>query len=156
LALSVYTRLKAGYEELCQSSIEVFPSQSTLVCLKSNIRTSDGICPAIYQWFFDDSIQHIPESERVGHVMCDEMQLKSGIYWNTLSHKLVGFTSDSSEMNLAKEIEAINNVVNDETTSSESCDSLDLNNSNAKKVNQWRFCSVKGIIHNAEYFFQFR
>jgi len=35
LALSVYTRLKVGYEELRQSSIEVFPSQSTLDRLKS-------------------------------------------------------------------------------------------------------------------------
>jgi len=87
--------------------------------------------------------------------MCNEMQLKSEIYWNTLRHKLAGFASDSSEMNLAKEIEAINNVVNDESTSSESCDSLDLNNSNAKKFNQWCFHSVKGVIHNVE-FFQFR
>jgi len=73
------------------------------------MQTSDGICPTIYQWFFDDTIQHIPESDRAGHIMCDELQLKSGIYWNTLSHKLVGFASDKSEMNLAKEIEAINN-----------------------------------------------
>jgi len=121
------------------------------------MQTSDGICPTIYQWFFDDTIQHIPESDRAGHIMCDELQLKSGIYWNMLSHKLVGFASDKSEMNLAKEIKAINNAVHEETdadcNSAQSSDSFDLNNANAKKVNQWRFRSIKGIIHNAKYFF---
>jgi len=31
--------------------------------------------------------------------------------------------------------------------------SFENKNSNAKKVNQWRFRSIKGVIHNAEYFF---
>jgi len=157
LALAVYTRSPIGYEELCKSSIEVMPSQSTLAHLKSQMQTTDGICPEIYQCFYNDTVHHIPELERAGHIMCDEMQLKSGIYWNTLSHKLVGFASDSNELNLAKEIEILNNLVDgkiDEKYSTSECsESLDTNNVKAKKVNQWHFRSIKGVIHNAEYFF---
>jgi len=63
IALSVYTRLKVGYEELCNSSMEVLPAPSTIACLKSKLWTTDGICPNIYQWFYDQSVQYIPEAD---------------------------------------------------------------------------------------------
>jgi len=60
-------------------------------------------------------------------------------------------------MDLAKEIETLYKVANGEPdekcTTLNNGESLDINNANAKKVNQWCFQSVKGVIHNAEYFF---
>jgi len=157
MALSIYTRSKVGYEEMRKTSIEVMPSPATLNRLKSKLQTSDGYCPRMYQWFFDETVSHIPEQDRAGHVMCDEMQLKSGIYWNTQSHKLVGFASDSEELNLADELDALNDILkgndNDSLPTQNMIKSLESDNCNAKKVNQWRFRSIKGVIHNAEYFF---
>jgi len=111
----------------------------------------------MYQWFFDETVSHIPEQDRAGNVMCAEMQLKSGIYWNTQSHKLVGFASDSEELNLADELDALNDILkgndNNSLPTQNMIKSLESDNCNAKKVNQWRFHSIKGVIHNAEYFF---
>jgi len=110
------------------------------------MKTSDGICPSIYQWFLDDTVSHIPEQDRCGHLMCDEMQLKSGIYWNTYSHKLVGFASDLNELNLTKEIQSLNNAIegknDDDMLTSEFPESLEMGNATAKKVNQWCFHSI--------------
>jgi len=44
------------------------------------------------------------------HLMCDEMQLKSGVYWNTQTHKLVGFASDTSDLNLLDELHALEKI----------------------------------------------
>jgi len=157
MALSIYTRSKVGYEEMRKASVEVMPSPATLNRLKSKMKTTDGTCPITYQWFFDDTVCKIPELERAGHLMCDEMHLKSGIYWNTQSHTLVGFASDSEQLNLADELHALNDVlegteINILETQTK-IQSFENKNSNAKKVNQWRFCSIKGVIHNTEYFF---
>jgi len=75
------------------------------------------------------------------------MQLKSGIYWNTQCHQLVGFASNWDEMDLAKEIEMLNNVVDGEIDKMCMSESFDMNNSNPAKVNQWHFHSIKGIVH---------
>jgi len=64
LALSVYTRSKVGYEELHNSSLEVLPAPSTIACLKSKLWTTDSVCPNIYQWFYDQSVQYILEADQ--------------------------------------------------------------------------------------------
>jgi len=80
VALSLYTRSKVGYEELWNSSIEVMPSASTLACIISKMKTSDATFPKMYQWFYNDTIHHIPDTDHTGHIMCNEMHLKSGIH----------------------------------------------------------------------------
>jgi len=142
---------------MLKASVEVMPSPATLNHIKSKMQMTHGTCPITYQWFFDDTVCNIPEEERAGHLMCDEMHLKTGIYWNTQSHTIVGFASDSEELNLADELLALNEVLegteNDGLETDTKIQSLENKNSNAKKVNQWRFRSIKGVIHNAEYFF---
>jgi len=157
MALAIYTQSKVGYEELRKSSIDVMPSASTLACIKSKMQTTDGICPKTYQWFYDNTVCQIPDQDRAGHLMCDKMQLKSGIYWNTANHKLSRFASDLDELDLAKEIQSLNELCDDKkgdaTANTGSDASLKTDNVTAKKVNQWCFCSIKGVIHNAEFFF---
>ncbi len=116
------------------------------------MNTKDGICPRIYQWFFDEKIRHLPAKERIGQLMCDEMHLKAGVYWNTKSHRIVGFASDSMELNLCEEMKSLEKAID---ANGNLCDKNEFEKSdkNAKKVNQWRFRSVKGIVHNGEYFY---
>jgi len=139
-----------------KATIEVMPSLTTLNCIKSKMQMTQGTCPIMYQWFFDDTVCNIPEEESAGHLMCNEMHLKTGIYWNTQSHTIVGFASDSEELNLADELIALNEVLegteNDGLQMDTKIQSLENKNSNAKKVNQWHFHSIKGVIHNAVLF----
>ena len=111
VALSLYTRSKVGYEELQNSSIEVMPSASTLAHIKSKMKTCDGTFPKMYQWFYDDTICHIPDAYHTGHIMCNEMHLKSGIYWNTASKKIDGFASDSQKLDLATKLCYVNDAI---------------------------------------------
>jgi len=64
--------------------------------------------------------------------MCNEMQLKSGIYWNTSSHKIIGFASNLKELDLRKEIQKLNNVM--DACENEVSEGIKTDNSNAKKV----------------------
>jgi len=138
VALSLYTHSKVGYEELRNSSIEVMPSASTLACIKSKMKTSDGTFPKMYQWFYDDTICHIPNADCAGHIMCDEMHLKSGIYWNTASKKIVGFASNSQKLDLATKLCAVNDAIDgkgENSTTSTNCNKMPpADNAAAKKL----------------------
>jgi len=79
----------------------------TLQQMKSKMMQEDGISPTTYQWFYDEVVSSLPVEAQQGHLMCDEMQLKSGVYWNTQTHKLVGFASDTSDLNLLDELHAL-------------------------------------------------
>jgi len=59
---------------------------------------TEGICPMLYSWMFDEHNNYNSEGKKrsnIAHIMCDEMKRKSGIVWNCLSTKYLGFTSDS-------------------------------------------------------------
>jgi len=65
--------------------------------------------------------------------------------------------SDSHKLTLASELCSVNDTIDGKTEHSTTSSSLDrsqlADNAAAKKVNQWHFCGIKGVIHNREYFF---
>jgi len=74
----------------------------------SNMMVTDGICQKTYQWFYDEVVsQMADETEKSGHIMCDKLQIKSTLCWNTQSHALVGFVTDTSELNFIEELKAL-------------------------------------------------
>jgi len=81
--------------------------------------------------------------------MCDEMHLKSGVYWNTQLHKLVGFAMEASELNLLEELRALEKLCNED---GKCLTMVDDSNANAKSVNQWHFRTVHNGVHNGEFF----
>ena len=77
----------------------------------------------------------------VGHLMFDKGKFKNGISFNCKSKEIVGFIPE--EINTKNMLENILNI-------------------NKKKkygellsvyANQWRFCSTKGIVHNADFYY---
>jgi len=134
IALSLYIGSLVGYKEFKNSTLEVFPSIWTLQRMKLKMMQEDGISQNAYQWFYDEVVSCMPMKEGRGHLMYDEMHLKSGVYWNTQSHKLVGFASDTSDLNLLDELRALENINDDNARGS--IDQLDEYNADAKKVNQ--------------------
>jgi len=61
---------------------------------------------------FDEVVSQLPLNKQRGHLMCDEMQLKSGICWSTTSHKLMGFATEKSGLNLLDELRALEKISN--------------------------------------------
>ena len=53
----------------------------------------------IHDEFVDTS-----EHKIVGHIMMDEMQLKSGIYFHSRSHEVTGFATDGDSIKIDNEI----------------------------------------------------
>jgi len=92
--------------------------------------------------------------EKAGHIMCDDMQIKSTLCWNTKTHELVGFTGDSCTLDFLTEFKALEQSV--KPTGHSKNDVLDESDKIAKKVNQWRLRTVTGKHHNGEFWFNDR
>jgi hypothetical protein len=89
--------------------------------------------------FLREMVSVAPGEERAGHLMCDEIHLKAGIFWNVKTHEMMGFASDDGKgLNLLDELKSLDTIMTDDDT----CMAED-EDFNAQKVNQWRFRSVK-------------
>jgi len=108
--------------------------------MKSKMMRLDGISPTMYQWFHDEVVSKMPTESQCGHLVCDKMSLESGVIWNTQSHKLVGFVTEASNLNLLDKLRALDKI---STEKGKSTDLLDDSNANAKKVNQWHLRKTK-------------
>jgi len=51
--------------------------------------------------------QMLDNYEKASHLMCDELQIKLTLCWNTQIHELVGFVTDSSSLDFVKELKAL-------------------------------------------------
>jgi len=116
------------------------------------MRTHDGICPKSYQWLYDKTISDMQDDkEKAGHIMCDELQIKSTLCWNTQTHALVGFTTECTTLDFLDELKEIEKMVKENGHAVNKKDEDD--DKIAKKVNQWRLRTVKGKHHNGEFWF---
>jgi len=108
MTLSLYIRSPVGYREFKESSLMIFPSERTMERMIAKMRMTDGVCPKTYQWLYDETISAMHDDrEKAGHIMCDELQIKSTLCWNTKTHELVGFTSDSCTLDFLSELKAL-------------------------------------------------
>jgi len=112
MALSLYTCSPVGYREFKNASLMVFPSEQTMDRMISKMRTNDGICPKTYQWLYDKTISDMHDGkEKAGRIMCDKLQIKSTLCWNTKTHALVGFTTDSTKLDFLDELREIEKII---------------------------------------------
>jgi len=143
LTPSLYICSPVAYNEIKKSSLEIFPLSHTLQHMKSKMMHCNGISPKTYQWYYDEVVAHL-------HLICNEMHLKSGGYWNTQLHKLVGYAMETSELNLLEELWALRKLCDEDGNC---ITTIDDSNANAKSVNQWCFWTVHNGVHNGEFFF---
>lgn len=95
----LYGRSKIGYKEQRKLSPLVLPSPSKLNKIMRQTRVNEGSNKRLYGHFFDkyvsvDSVNH--GGCVAGHLIFDEMKLKTGVFWRTTDHKACGFVSSSS------------------------------------------------------------
>ena len=104
-ALTLYLRLQVGYEEFKENSPECLSSVQTLRMLPLKMRVNDGYNATIYGWFFDKRInsgdrRNSQTSSVCGHLIFEEMKLKTGVCWRSSDHKACGFVSSNSTLML--------------------------------------------------------
>jgi len=153
VALSLWLRSPATYNEFKESGLIILPSTRTLESLKSRMRVSEGVCPKVYGWMLDvlDFFKVHRGVERfnqdgffcVGHLICDELMLKNDTAWNTSDKSMVGLTSD---LDLANELKSLMEDIHLADHDHKYCKPV-------KYVNQWRVRSIYGKSHNCEFFF---
>jgi hypothetical protein len=137
LCMNLYNKSPAAYAEFREQSIFSIPSESTMKKRRQANRLEEGFNPIIYcrhaeQRTNVDEIEH-------GHIGCDEMHLKAGLWWNSANHDLCGFEGNCKDFD--------GEVWDLLLSSTRPVTKL------ATKVNQYKFRSVTGKTFNCEYFY---
>ena len=111
LSLGLWMRSPAAYKVLQDSGLMVVPSASTLKRLKAKVAVSDGLCPEVFSWLGDAFVSRERSSHGekglAGHLMCDEIKIKSGVAWNTATHEAVGLVGVEGKVELQDDLRAI-------------------------------------------------
>jgi hypothetical protein len=178
MALSLYLKGPTAYESFRKSSIQVMPSVSTIKKLKADMTPKEGTFPRCYGWFYDEffATNIATEADRVGHIVCDEMKLRSDFYWNPATHKCVGIVVDGGPDDRIDLLNEVKKLYADSAFEAfdDDCDTTEANHgtevnhatldsSSVKKngkdysisltVNQYRFRSANNHTHTGEFFF---
>ncbi len=178
MALSLYLRGPKAYEVFRQGSIQVMPSISSLKKLKTSMTPNEGTFPRCYGWFYDEffAASLATEADRFGHIICDEMKLKSDFYWNPSTHRCVGIAVDGEDIDkridLVKEARKLytdcvwkrdaeettdtsgeNNEAATASPKEEIPDDTKSSYSVSLSVNQFRFRSAANHTHTGEFFY---
>jgi len=149
----------SAYDTYREHSLEVLPSVDTLQRWKKELAVKEGINPKIYGWFADGQGQIPPGQQLDGHLMFDEMKLRSNIYWNCKDDSVVGFASNKDGRLCLEEV--INDVLTVDTDGEEDDEDQSLStniaeddpNERALYVNLFRLRTTTGNTYNCEFFF---
>ena len=80
-----------------------------------------------------------------GHLIVDEMKLKSGVFFHTKSHEVTGFATEGDGISLDEEIKHLFA----ESKNKKAENTKDV----TSHVNQWRFRTYKNKVRNLEFYF---
>ncbi len=88
-ALVLYLRTKVGYKDQRKLLPLVMPSPSMVCRLLPVTPLNEGYSPKICGNFFDEYV--VSNSLIIGHLVFDELKLKTGVFWRTSDHTVCGF-----------------------------------------------------------------
>ena len=152
MALSVWQRSRSAYEQMQQSNSFMFPTARQLARAKKKNSLHQGLNPKLYSRLYDEFVTR-STGQIVGHVMVDEMQLKSGIYFHSKSHVVTGFATDGGGISIDKEIMDFLKLLKKNKASQADLEDKDTEKGVSTYVNQWRFRSCHNEVRNLEFFF---
>jgi hypothetical protein len=132
-AVVLYLRSKVGNKDQRKLSPLVMPSTSTMDRLLRETRLNEGYSPKIYGNFFDEFVAR--SSPVIGHLVFDEIKLKTGVFWRTSDHTVCGFASSNQNSTIRS---VLSDMVQNGDDSSETFHDT---SAPAVYVNQWRFRS---------------
>lgn len=100
VCLQLYNRSPHCYETLYVSRLLVLPSKSLLIMYKNAIKQNPGFEENTFEWMFNEANRlNIPEKERYGGIIFDEMSIQCDIEIDKQGNvvELSGFTDYGSE-----------------------------------------------------------
>ena len=163
LALSVWSRTKAGYNEIQKhSTFLCLPTPRHLRKLKKKMQIREGFNPTIYQRL-DMALNQTNEC-RIGQLLFDELKLKKQLLINTKSNEVIGLVSDSGKIEDVLKDDMKNLIgYNKSNTSNNKSKKDDSNLDDDEKdmsdvgiatyVNLFRFRNLFNQCYNLEYYY---
>ena len=154
LALILYNMSPAGYRELRESSLQIFPSERTLIMYRKKIKVKEGENPATYGTARDRF--GLKTGERISaHLMVDEMKLKNDIYSNAITGELVGIASSDVKLKSLRDdsMAFIKDVLKNTSCSGDEESSDDEEGDLVQYVNQFRLRICNNVSISLEFFF---
>ena len=113
LAMAIWGRSKTAYDNIRESNIIMFPSSRQLNRTKNGLKVRHGFNTLLYSRLHDEFVRN-HTGVVVGHVMMDEMKLKSGVMFHTKTHEVTGFATNGDGIDLDTEVKKLfrDSVVN--------------------------------------------
>jgi hypothetical protein len=153
IALVSWLTSPSGYKRKQASSVEIYPSESTMYQEYARLWCHAGRCPKTYGMYRDQMTELGITQKQVGKVDMDKLKLKSGFFSNFKNGTTTAMAASTgkSKHSLAKEISRLikrEGGFNDSSSNDEGEKSF----TDAKYVNIFRLKTVDGYTHNGEYF----
>ena len=144
MAMALWLRDNKAYKEFQESGFYMMPS-ALLKKIKGSFKSRDGEDPKIYCRYKDERLRRKSKEGEAGHLMVDEIKLKSDLAFNCKNNEVIGFVANSGTIDLRAEFASL--LANDELPTDGKSKELAMN------ANQWRFRSLHNKTHNLEFFF---
>jgi hypothetical protein len=104
----------------------------------------EGLDPKVYCWFVDDRYKDKYGRGLMGHLLFDEVKLKSDMAWNCRTNKVVGFCTHGGKLDLKDQLRSLIQSPDDVH---------ETRRVPAIYANQWRFQSVYNEGCSCKFFF---
>jgi hypothetical protein len=145
LAMNLYNKSPTAYQEFKEQYIFSLPSESTLLKVRGANKVEEGFNPIIYCRYQERREEARAGDQRDGangedgHIGCDEMHLKAGIWWNTSNHDILGFEGDCKNFD-----DEVTTLISDMKRPPKKL---------AVSVNQFKYRSTFGKTQNLDFFY---
>jgi hypothetical protein len=144
IAMSLYLRDPKGHLEFQETDCHILPAPTCLNEIKSTFQMREGEDPKVCGRHKDERLRGKSRDGEVGHLMMDEIKLKSDVACNCRNKEIVGFVGKNDKISLRDEFAGL---LESPEKKEEETKSL------AVYANQWRFRSLYNKTHDAEFFF---
>ena len=87
IAMAIWSHSKTAYRYLRESNLVMLPCPRTLYMKKEKGRIHQGFNQKLYSRLFDEFVEPNKSRNISGHLMVDEMKLKSGVFLTVIPMK---------------------------------------------------------------------
>ena len=126
MAYAMWSRSSGGYREMKAITPQCLPSDRQLRKIKQRNKVKDGEDIKVYQ--MRAAAKGLDLRSEYGYLMTDEMKLKHGVLWNSMTGEAVGIADDMLDLNAV-----LKRLVSDEGDVVKP----------AVYVNAWRYISIR-------------
>ena len=141
IATNMYLSSPSAYVDLQKNTVYAMPTESTMKKHKHKQKAKDGkyVRIILLHAFTHQQRAKEPDRTTTGHLSCDEMKLRPGIWYNTKTHEIMGFSDN---------VYSLDTIVHSYLE-----DPQGIGNNLTTYVNQWVYRSSCGMIFPCEFYY---